>query len=104
MSRRSKKKKPVVRWRAPVSAESESRVSGLNWRCTFAGVCLFLATIIWLVFGQTLGHEFVNYDDAVYVYENPEVAGGLTLHGIVWAFIHVRAFNWHPLTDRKSTR
>ena len=98
MSRRSKKKKPVVRWRAPVSAESESRIAGLNGRWTVAGVCLFLATIIWLVFGQTLGHEFVNYDDAVYVYENPEVAGGLTLHGIVWAFIHVRAFNWHPLT------
>ena len=98
MSRRSKKKAPVVRLRAPVSAESESRVAGLNGRWTVPGVCLFLATIIWLVFGQTLGHEFVNYDDAVYVYENPEVAGGLTLHGMVWALTHVHAFNWHPLT------
>ena len=44
------------------------------------------------------GHEFVNYDDNMYVYENPEVTRGLTLEGIVWAFTHVRAANWHPLT------
>ena len=62
------------------------------------GVCIFLAAIIWLVFGQTLGFGFVNYDDNVYVYENPVVQKGLTLRGIVWAFTHVYAFNWHPLT------
>ena len=38
------------------------------------------------VFGQTLTHEFVDYDDNEYVYENPVVARGLTLKGIVWAF------------------
>ena len=40
---------------------------------------------ICLVFGQTLGHDFVNYDDNEYVYDNPEVARGLTLKGIAWA-------------------
>jgi tetratricopeptide (TPR) repeat protein len=60
--------------------------------------CIFLAAIIWLVFGQTLGHEFINFDDDAYVYENPTVAGGLTLEGIVWAFTHVHSSNWHPLT------
>jgi len=39
-----------------------------------------------LVFGQTLGHSFVNYDDNDYVYENPQVMQGLTGQGIVWAF------------------
>ena len=50
------------------------------------GVCVFLAGLVWVVFGQTLHHEFVNFDDDTYVYENPEVARGLTLQGIAWAF------------------
>ena len=38
-----------------------------------------------LVFGQTLRHEFVNYDDQYYVYDNPLVARGLTIQGVAWA-------------------
>ena len=60
---------------------------------------VFLAAITWLVFGQTLRHDFLNYDDNRYVYENPEVTSGLTLHGIVWAFTNRHANNWHPLTS-----
>ena len=62
------------------------------------GVCLLLAAITLAVFGQTLGHEFVNYDDDVYVYENSAVTHGLSLKGVEWAFTHIVAFNWHPLT------
>jgi tetratricopeptide (TPR) repeat protein len=62
------------------------------------GMCVFLVGITWLVFGQTLGHGFINYDDPVYVYENPVVTSGLTLHGIGWAFTHSHGANWHPLT------
>ena len=52
----------------------------------------------WLVFGQTLGHDFVNYDDNLYITDNPAVLRGLTLKGIVWAFTHTVNFNWTPLT------
>jgi tetratricopeptide (TPR) repeat protein len=52
----------------------------------------------WLVFGQTLRHDFVNYDDDSYVYAQPMVASGVTLPGLGWAFTHVHARNWHPLT------
>ena len=45
-----------------------------------------------------LGHDFVNYDDQAYVYWNPVVRSGLTPDGIVWAFAHIHARNWHPLT------
>jgi Flp pilus assembly protein TadD len=79
-------------------SESKGRPVGLNDRWTVLAVCIFLAVITWLVFGQTLGHDFINYDDNDYVYENPEVARGLTLKGIVWAFTQVHASNWHPLT------
>jgi tetratricopeptide (TPR) repeat protein len=67
-----------------------------HWRAP--AVCLALAAITFGVFGQTLNHEFVNFDDNDYVYENPVVAQGLTFRGIVWAFTHVHSANWHPLT------
>ena len=65
-------------------------------RTILVGVVLFSLT--WIVFGQTLGHDFVNYDDYVYVLQNQQVRSGVTLSGIVWAFGHEHAGNWHPLT------
>ena len=61
-------------------------------------VYLFLTAITWLVFGQTVRNNFVNFDDHVYVYDNPLVKGGLTIKGVVGAFTHPHARNWHPLT------
>src|SRR5437667_5707189 len=61
-------------------------------------VCAVLAAITWLVFGQTLRHKFVTYDDPQYVYENAKVAAGVSLEGVSWAVTHTIAGNWHPLT------
>jgi tetratricopeptide (TPR) repeat protein len=60
--------------------------------------CLGLVAVTWMVFGQTLAHDFVNFDDHVYVYENPLVIRGLSTEGIIGAFTHTHARNWHPLT------
>src|SRR5437899_3742372 len=62
------------------------------------GVCFFLVAITWLVFGQTIRYDFVNYDDNEYVYANPAITSGLTLHGITHVFSGRHARNWHPLT------
>ncbi len=62
------------------------------------GVCALLAGGVWFVFGQTLGHGFVNYDDNLYVYDNQEVLNGLARGGAAWAFTHAVSSNWHPLT------
>lgn len=51
-----------------------------------------------MVFGQTRHHEFVNFDDDVYVFQNPPVTAGLTQHGFAWAFTHADHANYHPLT------
>jgi protein O-mannosyl-transferase len=59
---------------------------------------IFLAVIVWIAFGQALSNDFVGYDDQSYVVQNPIVTNGLTLDGIQWAFTHVHATNWHPLT------
>ncbi|MGO8681816.1 MAG: hypothetical protein ACLQU6_12980, partial [Limisphaerales bacterium] len=108
MSRRSKKKAepektPAVQSGAPGaegsrSLESASRPAGLHDRWTVPGVCIFLAAITLAVFGQTLGHDFVNYDDNMYVYENAQVAKGLTWEGFRWALTYGQIGHWHPLT------
>ncbi|MGA2243228.1 MAG: tetratricopeptide repeat protein [Verrucomicrobiota bacterium] len=111
MSGKSKEKTAAVHPIPPVSPagempeeevsrppKSESPAAGLNDRWQVAGVCIFLAAITFAVFGQTLRHEFVNFDDGLYVYEDPVVQKGLTREGIVLAFTHVYASNWHPLT------
>ncbi|HSP44639.1 MAG TPA: hypothetical protein VLO30_01475, partial [Chthoniobacterales bacterium] len=65
---------------------------------TLVAVYLALAVLTWMVFGQTLGYPFVQYDDQDYVYENPEITAGLTSHGLLTAFSGHHARNWHPLT------
>jgi tetratricopeptide (TPR) repeat protein len=66
-----------------------------RWRVP--AICLVLAAITFAVFGQTLHHEFIDFDDQEYVYENPVVARGLTFQGLFWAF-SFHSSNWHPLT------
>src|SRR5438132_12814852 len=40
-------------------------------------VCVLLAIIVWVAFGQMRRHEFINYDDAEYIKENVNVLRGL---------------------------
>ena len=61
-------------------------------------ICIFLAMLTWIVFDQTLRHDFVNYDDPRYVYQNTRITSGLNIGSITWAFTHIHAENWHPLT------
>ena len=68
-------------------------------RWTLFGIIILLFVITWAVFGQTFRHQFINYDDPLYVLDNAHVRAGLTWHGIGWAFTHVHSQNWHPLTS-----
>jgi hypothetical protein len=77
--------------------KSAGRAARRDQRWQVAGICLALAAITFAVFGQTLNHGFVYFDDNDYVYDNPVVNQGLTFRGILWAF-SCHAYNWHPLT------
>jgi Tfp pilus assembly protein PilF len=68
----------------------------LHW--SWFGICAAIVTVIWIVFGQTLWHDFVNYDDKTYVYGNSLVSSGLSLRGLEQAFVDTNTKNWHPLT------
>ncbi|MBK5276305.1 MAG: tetratricopeptide repeat protein [Desulfuromonadales bacterium] len=60
--------------------------------------CLLLSTITFGVYFKTASHEFLNYDDAEYVTENPHVVSGITGSNIFWAFTTSHSANWHPIT------
>lgn len=57
-----------------------------------------LTAVTLAVYWQVLGFDFVNYDDYLYVTQNPHVQQGLTTRSIAWAFTTTHASNWHPLT------
>jgi protein O-mannosyl-transferase len=63
-------------------------------------VGLLLTAVTLAVFWPVRLNDFVNYDDPVYVTENPHVQAGLTRAGISWAFgeLHGEQTYWHPLT------
>ena len=61
-------------------------------------ICSILILITVIVFWQVGRHEFVNYDDDVYVTDNPQVKAGLTYKSVIWAFTTTHGANWHPLT------
>jgi tetratricopeptide (TPR) repeat protein len=57
-----------------------------------------LALLTIALYWPAMSHGFVNYDDNLYVTENPHVQGGLNWEGMKWAFSNPVAANWHPLT------
>jgi len=61
-------------------------------------ICVALAGAVFLLYGQAVGHEFINFDDDTYVSENPRVLSGLTWSGLRWALTTTAEGNWHPLT------
>ena len=61
-----------------------------------AGFILFVVTMA--LYWPVTTFPFVNYDDPLYVSENPDVRSGLSWHGIKYAFTTIVAANWHPVT------
>jgi len=61
-------------------------------------ICLFLAGVTLILYWPLTTHDFVSYDDGIYIVDNPHVNTGLSGPNIAWAFQSGYAGNWHPLT------
>lgn len=61
-------------------------------------VATALALLTFLIFLPVVTFEFINYDDDVFVTNNPKVAAGLTWEGIKWAFTSADIDYWRPLS------
>ena len=68
----------------------------MSARDTALALALFLGTLA--AYAGVSGHDFVGYDDPIYVTDNQIVQRGLTGEGLRWAFTATHASNWHPLT------
>jgi tetratricopeptide (TPR) repeat protein len=59
-----------------------------------------IALVTLAVFWPVTHHQFIRYDDQLYLTANPHVQAGLRRAGLVWAFGHLTGEGtyWHPLT------
>jgi len=78
------------------AAPRASWLASLKHERFVLGLLLVVATIA--VYFPVGHHPFVNYDDMVYVVNNPHIQSGLDWDTISWAFTTFYQFNWHPLT------
>ena len=61
-------------------------------------ITAMIVAVCLVIYGQVLWFQFINFDDNLYVYENPFVTSGLTAVSMKWAFTAFHSANWHPLT------
>jgi protein O-mannosyl-transferase len=80
------------------AGKPKHRPAGFHSGPLACGICVALAASVFLVFGQALRNDFVNYDDGQYVFANSHVLKGLTAENVGWAFTRIHCDNWHPLT------
>ena len=58
-----------------------------------------LCALTVVVFLPMLDHAWLNYDDDIYITNNPDLLRGLTRNGVAWAFSSFHGANWFPLTQ-----
>lgn len=61
-------------------------------------LCALLIALTLAAFWPVRTHDFINFDDGLYVNANPMVQAGFTTDSVRWAFTSSHASNWHPLT------
>jgi len=64
-------------------------------RVALAALIFALACAIYLPVRQ---HEWLNYDDDIYVTRSAEIQRGISWEGVRWAFTSQQGANWFPLT------
>jgi len=99
---RPKKPRPAQTRKRPAATAAQARTAAPEPnpapRWTDAAINSALVLIVAAIYGRTAGHPFINFDDNVYIYENPHVLHGFSWAGVRWAFTAFHAANWHPLT------
>lgn len=82
---------------APAPAQSPCQPAPVSRAATLLHL-LLIGSLVVLVFGQTGGFGFLEWDDNSYVRDNPRVLAGLSAESFSWALTSFDMANWHPLT------
>jgi tetratricopeptide (TPR) repeat protein len=83
---------------APKTGGSQQQSSAWTQDQVTVALCVILAVVVSAVFFPATRNRFVNFDDNLYVTENPQVQQGLSWAGLAYAFRGTISANWHPLT------
>lgn len=71
---------------------------GASSRRSIILLSMILLGMTLAVYWQVRSHEFIDFDDTIYVTQNPHVTTGLTIANIIWALTSVDVTYWSPIT------
>jgi tetratricopeptide (TPR) repeat protein len=70
----------------------------LPFLCTRAVILLVIIGLTLFIYWDVQNHQFLNFDDNIYVSSNLYVKNGFSPENIRWAFTFTDITFWHPLT------
>ena len=105
-NKKKAKKKPLAKGKATSSPLTKAQVKGFEEtdeanKTLKVAICIFLMVATFCIYSQVQDHEFINFDDGVFVTESSLVQAGLTNENIIRVFT-TRTFKdleWMPITS-----
>src|SRR5215831_12077604 len=79
-----------------IKTTSTARVRPTSTLVFAFSLLLFVGTL--LLYSSVREHDFINYDDDVYIQRNAHVNDGLSWQTFAWSFTTTEQANWHPVT------
>jgi len=102
-NKKKAKIKPLAKGKATSSPLTKAQVKGFEEtdkanKTLKVAICIFLMVATFCIYSQIQDHEFINFDDDLYITNNLNVQAGLTSESVEWAFTTFATGNWFPLT------
>jgi len=103
-NKKKAKKKPLAKGKATSSPLTKAQVKGFEEtdeanKTLKVAICIFLMVATFCVYSQVQDHEFINYDDGVFVTGSSLVQAGLTNENIIRVFTTTHSGGWAPITS-----
>jgi len=102
-NKKKAKKKPLAKGKATSSPLTKAQVKGFEEtdeanKTLKVAICIFLMVATFCIYSQIQDHEFINFDDDLYITNNLNVQAGLTRESVSWAFTTSHHATWFPMT------
>ena len=100
-NKKKAKIKPLAKGKATSSPLTKAQVKGFEEtdeanKTLKVAICIFLMVATFCIYLQVQDHEFVSFDDPIYI-QNPNVKAGFTSESVKWAFTTMDSEDWSPV-------
>ena len=90
-NKKKAKIKPLAKGKATSSPLTKAQVKGFEEtdkanKALKVAICIFLMVATFAIYSQVQDHEFIDFDDDIYITNNLNVQAGLTSESFKWAF------------------